>query len=287
MIGMLAFFITSLCIVMGCSSLSTTPFIRALNGKAPPFVAVLTETNACDSEHHMQKTIDTLQRVLGDQNSQNVDLIVIRVNSSNSVDAQEANIFQQRVVSITNSIMQLKHKIYSQEEFHPFLVIVNDNIQAAFDGDADGVHVKEYNTESIPRIRRRSMNSQQSNSSNNFIIGTSTHDIDSAIKIWRSYEPDYFFVGTCYLTSSHPEKKSLHDLEGPMLPGKVKAALEKNIKKSSMLRARLPIIFAIGGINEMNCHEPIADGVAVIKSVMGAADPESVVSRMKAKMKIG
>lgn len=285
MIGRLVFLITSLCIVTGCSALSNSPFIRALNGKAPPFLAVLTETDACDSECHMQKTIDTLQRVLGHKNSQNVDLIVIRVNASNAEDAEEANIFQQRVVSITKNIMQLKHKIYSQDEFHPFLVIVNDNIEAAFDGEADGVHVKEYNTESIPSIRRR-MNIQQSNSSNNFIIGTSTHDVDSAIKIWRSYEPDYFFVGTCYLTSSHPEKKSLQDLEGPKLPGKVKAELEKNIKKSSLSPARMPIIFAIGGINEMNCHEPLADGVAVIKGVMGAADPDSVVSRMKARMKI-
>jgi len=49
-----------------------------------------------------------------------------------------------------------------------------------------------------------------------------------------------------------------------------------------------PIIFAIGGINEQNCHEPVvtygADGVAVIRTVMQASDPGEVVLQMKAAM---
>jgi thiamine monophosphate synthase len=175
---------------------------------------------------------------------------------------------------------------------------VNDNLEAALDGQADGVHVKEHNADSIPYIRSCRSNSnriqqmkQHSNESNKFIIGTSTHDIESAINISRVYQPDYFFVGTCYLTSSHPEKKSLQDLEGPILPGKVKAALVHNhIENPSSLHAKnkkMPIVFAIGGINETNCHEPFingSDGVAVIKAVMGATNPESIVLCMKAKM---
>jgi thiamine monophosphate synthase len=89
----------------------------------------------------MKKTIDMLEKVLGDSNSQNVDLIVIRVSASTSTQKPED--FQQRVVSITQRIMQLKSKIYSQDKFHKFLVIVNDNVEAAWNGHADGVHVKE------------------------------------------------------------------------------------------------------------------------------------------------
>lgn len=283
----LYFIIISLCIVTLSSSLSSTPFIRALNGKEAPFLAILTETDACDSSQHMKKTIDMLEKVLGECNSQNIDLIVIRVSVTTSTQKPED--FQQRVVSITQRIMQLKSKIYSQDKFHKFLVIVNDNLEAALDGHADGVHVKGKNADSIPYIRGINKNRMKhdSGTSHDFVIGTSTHDLQSAINISRIYEPDYLFIGTCYLTSSHPEKKSLHDLEGPMLPGKVKAALVRNHKEFAFSDEKIPIIFAIGGINEMNCHEPFnngADGVAVIKAVSRAANPDSIVSYMKDKM---
>ena len=50
-----------------------------------------------------------------------------------------------------------------------------------------------------------------------------------------------------------------------------------------------PIIFAIGGIDKTNCHEPVltfgADGVATIRTVMQASDPREAVKCMKKAMK--
>ena len=95
---------------------------------------------------------------------------------------------------------------------------------------------------------------------------------------------DYLFVGTCYLTQSHPEKQSLDQLEGPSLPGRVRQELYQiynnrpdstcSEKKSQSTSTLLPppIIFAIGGIDDQNCHEPVitfgADGAATIRTVM-------------------
>ena len=118
------------------------------------------------------------------------------------------------------------------------------------------------------------------------IIGTSAHSIDTALSTWRNFKPDYFFVGTCYLTKSHPEKTS-SELEGPALPGLVRQRLhDEQLEDDSNLN--LPHVFAIGGIDDENCDEPVisygADGVAVIRAVMQASEPHKTVLRMKQKM---
>jgi len=50
------------------------------------------------------------------------------------------------------------------------------------------------------------------------------------------------------------------------------------------------ILFAIGGIERENCHEPVgygSDGVAVIRSVMQAANPALAVKHIKEGMHAG
>ena len=125
-------------------------------------------------------------------------------------------------------------------------------------------------------------------------------------------------MGTCYLTQSHPEKKS-EDLEGPRLPGLVKRGIQNHIHNhnniileedvdvdadinvdagvdvgkvqqtsSTSTPSTSPIIFAIGGIEMENCHEPVeygSDGIAVIRSVMQASDPADAVHQIKTGMK--
>jgi thiamine monophosphate synthase len=75
------------------------------------------------------------------------------------------------------------------------------------------------------------------------------------------------------MTQSHPEKEK-DQLEGPAFPGRIKEEMTRIFTNST---SRVPIVFAIGGIDETNCHEPVqfgADGVGVIRSVMRAADPQ-------------
>jgi len=76
------------------------------------------------------------------------------------------------------------------------------------------------------------------------------------------------------MTQSHPEKNA-DDLEGSMLPGIVKRSIEEQLQIVGSNK-NAPVIFAIGGLEISNCHEPVlkgADGVAVIRSVMQASNP--------------
>jgi thiamine monophosphate synthase len=109
----------------------------------------------------------------------------------------------------------------------------------------------------------------------------SVHTYQSAIAAFREFNPDYFFAGTCFLTASHPEK-AYQDLEGPAFPGDITRRLEKEFGES------VPIVIAIGGIDETNCQVPIqygAGGVAAIRAISQSSDPENIVRIMKDKMK--
>ena len=70
---------------------------------------------------------------------------------------------------------------------------------------------------------------------------------------------DYLMVGTIYGTASHPGRPP----SGPWLIEAVKARVRTHL-------------YAIGGINASNAGEVMragADGVAVIRSILGAPDP--------------
>ena len=62
----------------------------------------------------------------------------------------------------------------------------------------------------------------------------------------------------------------------------------ERLQPSRSRHSRVPIVFAIGGIDADNCAEPVAsygaDGVATIRSVMTADEPEEEVKRMKLAM---
>jgi thiamine monophosphate synthase len=113
------------------------------------------------------------------------------------------------------------------------------------------------------------------------LVGTSAHSIESALDAALKYDPDYMLVGTCYETASHPEKEAA-ELEGPSLPGEVARAIR------AVEIGALPIVFAIGGIDETNCDEPVlkfgADGVAVIRSVLQAPNPADAVLRIRTSL---
>ena len=228
-----------------------------------PWIAVLTEPDACNSEERMEETLSALKGAIS---SRCVDLVSIRVSFSSSEDFPTQQQQQARLISLIQRVKRLK----GQDDLD-FILVVNDNIDAAIDGGADGVHVKEKFAPSIPSVRQ---NFIERSGRSSCIIGTSCHSIESAL-LSNSYRPDYLFVGTCYLTKSHPEKTTIDMLEGPELPGKVKRALSSN-EQTALVP---PIIFAIGGIDERNAKEPIAlgaDGVAAIRSILCASEPAHV-----------
>lgn len=229
------------------------------DGASSPFIAVITEPDACHSYERMNETIQAIQAAVS---SSKVTLVSVRTSKLDTMVPMED--FEERVVELTRRIVSLSQTF-------PFLVVVSsDWVLSAVKAGAHGIHVKESHQERIPDIRR--LFSYQP------IIGTSTHAIDSALNAWSLFQPDYFFAGTCYTTASHPEKNQ-DKLEGPGLPGKVKVAL--------LERGCTSPVLAIGGIDEHCCDEPIrlgADGIATIRAVLQSQDPEQTIKIMYTQM---
>ena len=268
------------------------------------YLAILTEPDACDSPERIEETRLAFERILAPQREYqetsnstipSLDpniLISIRVEQPADVDPKT---FRQRLTHLTSSIVALKR---TQSTFEKVWVVVNDNVEAALEAGADGVHVKERNVHTIPTIRKshfeKIQNDGGSSAGGPLLIGTSVHDVDSALDTWRKYQPNYFFVGTCFVTQTHPEKEQ-GDLEGPSLPGQVKSSIEEQFNalmgdQSCSLESQsltMPKVFAIGGINVDNCRVPIqfgADGVAMIRAVMRAPAPREMVQLISEKM---
>lgn len=293
--------------------LSSTCISDQVKWGNPPYLALLTEPDACSSIKRMEETLQAIETATFDGG---VNLVVVRVPEDEGGD----DILRERKMTLLQKLADLKEgRLIDQQGIQKnldnnddriggFYLVINNDLDLAIEAisqnvSLDGIHVKERNASKIPIIRKMLQNaaarskstnnsSTESMESNNFIIGTSCHSIQSAIMSYRLQPqgPDYLFVGTCYLTQSHPEKTSIDQLEGPTLPGKVKKELE-SLRSSSLqsIPPSVPKIFAIGGIDERNCFEPVskhgADGVATIRAVMQAEDPRAVVRSMIRLMK--
>ena len=225
----------------------------------PPYLAVITELDGCDSDERLKETLDALFKATS---SQHVDLVSVRITRTTD------KAVRQRVLHLTQ---QLVMKSSKGKNFK--VVVSSDWLETALDGGAHGIHFKETHRELILETKKLRTD---------LLIGTSAHSVGSALDACRLYQPDYFFVGTCYLTASHPEKTSTKDLEGPSLPGQVVSATEKMENR--------PVVFAIGGIDAKNCHEPVvkygAHGVAVIRAVLAADDPSLAAKEINQNMSL-
>lgn len=310
-----------------------------------PVLAIITETDACDTEEKMERTYNAVRDAVS---TGKVDLVSVRLSlpshkNDDGVENEDYNQILERACALTKKLVELsseqqqiqsrsskneerKENVGIVSEKSPscdsFVVVCSsDLVSVAVRARANGVHVKEHHLDQLPEIVRRF--------DYPVVIGTSTHSIESAVKSYFDKGPDacvendvdestnetkvtvpkpvYYFVGTCYLTASHPEKTEQGQLEGPELPGKIKQVLlnkskskqqqqlqmpiNDNIEISSTTKTsqqlQLPRIFAIGGIDETNCHEPVslgADGVAVIRAVLQANDPIEKVEEMQTNM---
>lgn len=290
-----------------------------------PLLAIITETDACDTEEKMKHTYETVKKATS---TGKVDLVSVRLSlplrrDESGADNQFHDQILERACRLTKGLVALsdKQKLVDQQtknQIHDendnksdsqsgssFVVVCSsDLVPVAVKARAHGVHVKEHHLDQLSDIVCQF--------DYPIVIGTSTHSVESARKSYFDIDesgdyadddasekrrenarpkPHYYFVGTCYLTASHPEKTLQSQLEGPELPGRVKQALRNGCKSSqldnSVRNTTLPRIMAIGGIDETNCHEPVAlgaDGVAVIRAVLQADHPIERVQDMQAAM---
>jgi len=128
------------------------------------------------------------------------------------------------------------------------LFIVNDRIDLALAVDADGVHLGQ---EDFPLDDAKRVLGEEK------ILGVSTHSIEQ-VQQAESQGWDYIGIGPIFKSRSKPMTKPIG---------------LKTLKEVSST-TRLPY-FAIGGINEINIREVLANGatrVAVINAIMNAKD---------------
>jgi thiamine-phosphate diphosphorylase len=223
-----------------------------------PFLALVTEPDACSTYKRYEETLKALERAI---QTDRVTLLCIRLGNED-YDVDLLNLLCLRV----------KHLLEHQKSSCSIVVNVHDahsSFHIAIDNGLHGIHVKERDIETIQMLQQQ-----------NFIVGASAHTIESAIQA-AQFGAQYIFVGTCFETKSHPEKKSRETLtqteeqtfklEGPKLPGMV----QRELSKLGYPYNTIPV-FAIGGINERNCLIPIqagASGIAVMRAVLCSSDP--------------
>ena len=131
------------------------------------------------------------------------------------------------------------------------ILIINDRTDVALAVDADGVHLP---SNSLPACVVKKVGGGR------LLVGRSVHSVEEAVAA-ENDGVDYLIVGTIYGTASHPGRP-------PSGPGLIEAV-------KAQVRAH---VYAIGGINASNAEEVMsagADGVVVIRSILGAPDPRT------------
>ena len=137
-------------------------------------------------------------------------------------------------------------------------LIVNDRVDVAMVVGAAGV---QLGTGSLPVAEARRLLGRQA------LIGRSVHSVQEA-RLAAAEGADYLVVGTIYPTNTHPDQPP----EGPPLLEAVSRVI------------RVPF-FAIGGVTAETVGECIkrgAQGVAVIRAIAGADDPEAAAHELRA-----
>ena len=238
------------------------------NLSCKPFLAVITELDACDTDKRLQETLDVLFQAV--QRKQ-VDLISVRAHGPDKHNETVNNARQERVLKLTQQLVQWA------DDYQFRVVLSSDWRHVVAQAKVHGVHVKESHRQFILDIRQ--------DIGPSLLIGTSAHSIESACAAYHDYKVDYLLIGTCFVTESHP-KKDPTQLEGPKLPGQVCRAL-KALSSLSDNKNHPPPVLAIGGIDASKCHIPIqfgADGVATIRAVLQSQSPLEVVQEIKRTM---
>ncbi len=137
-------------------------------------------------------------------------------------------------------------------------LIINDDVKAALEADADGVHVGQEDM--AVAEARRILGPEK-------IIGASAHNREEALEAQRQ-GADYLGSGAVFGSSTKKDATTLSREE-----------------LTAVCRAVSIPVAAIGGITEENCLELAGTGVsgiAVVSALFAAADKEEAAARLRA-----
>ena len=142
------------------------------------------------------------------------------------------------------------------------VLLVNERVDIAIAAAADGVQLGE---EGLPVAAARKL------LPGGALIGRSVHSVDGAMDASKS-GADFLVVGTMFATGSHPGAV-------PAGPGLMREAS----RLLSLSKCSVPL-FGIGGITAGNLAEVVAagaSGVAVIRSILSAPNPQVAAAELK------
>jgi len=142
-------------------------------------------------------------------------------------------------------------------------VIIDDDIEAAFESGADGVHLGQEDWAAIPRDQRTDR------LANMRIVGISTHSLEQALAAERD-GASYIGVGPVFPTATKPTARSV----GTDLVRQVAA------------QVKVPF-FAIGGITLDNIGQVLEAGatrVAVVSAILRASDATEASAEFKKRL---
>ena len=137
-------------------------------------------------------------------------------------------------------------------------LIINDDVEAALEADADGVHVGQEDM--AVAEARRILGPEK-------IIGASAHNREEALEAQRQ-GAGYLGSGAVFGSSTKKDATTLSREE-----------------LTAVCRAVSIPVAAIGGITEENCLELAGTGVsgiAVVSALFAAADKEEAAARLRA-----
>ncbi len=142
------------------------------------------------------------------------------------------------------------------------VLLINERVDIAIAAAADGVQLGE---EALPVAAARKLLTGCA------LIGRSVHSADGATDA-SDAGADFLVVGTMFATGSHPGA-------APAGPG----LMREIWRLPSLSKGSVPL-FGIGGITAGNLAEVVnagASGVAVIRSILGAVDPQAAAAELK------
>lgn len=172
------------------------------------------------------------------------------------------------------TFLQLREKELSRTEFleeaksmkelcHRYGVplIINDDVELAWEVDADGVHVGQSDM-SAGDVRKRLGPDK--------IIGVSARTVEQAL-LAQQQGADYLGSGAVFGTDSKADAKRL----------------DHEVLRQICKAVQIPVV-AIGGIHEGNVHELAGNGisgVAVISAIFAKPDIEKAAAELKDKVR--
>lgn len=154
-------------------------------------------------------------------------------------------------------------KVVSAAFPHHVPVIIDDDIDAAFECGADGVHLGQLDWAAIPREDRAER------LANMRVVGISTHSLDEALAAERD-GANYIGVGPVFATATKPEAR----------------AVGTDLVRQIAAQVKIPF-FAIGGITLDNIGQVLDAGatrVAVVSAILRATDATEAAAEFKRRL---